>query len=172
MPDSSHHAYLGLGSNIEPFRHLPSALSTLAACYGNLECSKTYEGPAFGFAGPAFHNLVVGIRTSETLAQLSTNLKKIELRHGRILPSPRFSSRTLDIDLLTFDDLCGVYHGITLPRPEIYTAAYVLRPFAELNPELQLPGSGRSLFEMWYAYPQIQPLIEVDLCWQPTLESF
>ncbi len=103
-----------------------------------------------GFDGPPFLNLVVGFKTDMDLGQLSRELKQLERNHGRTEALKKFSSRTLDIDILTYDNLHGLHEGILLPRPEISYNAYVLRPFAELQPELILPGSNVRLIDLWH----------------------
>ena len=84
------------------------------------------------------------------LGQLSRELKQLERNHGRTEALKKFSSRTLDIDILNYDNLQGLHEGILLPRPEISYNAYVLRPFAELQPELILPGSNVRLIDLWH----------------------
>jgi len=112
------------------------------------------------------------------LGQLSRELKQIERNHGRTEALKKFSSRTLDIDILTYDNLQGLHEGILLPRPEISYNAYVLRPFAELQPELVLPGSDSCLIELWHALEkslnknlkgssdeESTSLVKTSICW-------
>lgn len=75
-------------------------------------------------------------------------MKTIEFSYGREENCSKFSPRTLDIDILTFDELAGTHHGIELPRPEATVNAYVLEPFAEIAPDLVLPGHARALAEI------------------------
>ena len=145
-----HQVFLGIGSNIEALRNIKSALQVLTRNHTNLSISETYQSKAVGFDGPPFLNLVVGFRTDMDLGQLSLELKQLERIHGRTKALNKFSSRTLDIDILTYDNLQGLHEGILLPRPEISYNAYVLRPFAELQPELMLPGSDTRLIELWH----------------------
>lgn len=116
------------------------------------------------------------------LGQLSRELKQLERNHGRTEALKKFSSRTLDIDILTYDNLHGLHEGILLPRPEISYNAYVLRPFAELQPELMLPGSDTRLIELWHALDksldksldrslkgstgeETESLVNMSICW-------
>jgi 2-amino-4-hydroxy-6-hydroxymethyldihydropteridine diphosphokinase len=146
-----HQIFLGIGSNIEALRNIKSALHVLNSHHTNLAISETYQSKAVGFDGPPFLNLVVGFRTDMDLRQLSRELKQLERDHGRTEALKKFSSRTLDIDILTYDNLQGLHEGILLPRPEISYNAYVLRPFAELQPDLVLPGSDTRLIDLWHA---------------------
>ena len=98
-------AYLSLGSNLEPERHLAAALAALRARYGELLVSPTYRTPAVGFEGPDFLNLAVGLDTDETPEALDAWLHALEDAQGRRRDVPRFSSRTLDVDLVLYDQL-------------------------------------------------------------------
>ncbi len=166
MTRTPHQVFLGLGSNIDPELNVGSALKSLKTIHQEMNTSRTYQGEAIGFCGPPFLNLVVGIKTHKSLTDLSLSLKEIEKNHGRVGVLQKYSSRTLDIDILTYDDLVGIHGGIELPRPEIRLNAYVLRPFAELTPQLVLPGSMDTLEELWRLFDQAsQPLVEMMLSW-------
>jgi 2-amino-4-hydroxy-6-hydroxymethyldihydropteridine diphosphokinase len=156
--------FLGLGSNIEPGRYLPLGISRLELLLGPLRLSPVYEGAAIGFAGSPFWNLVVSADTALAVGELQQALREIEYAHGRPANATRFSARALDIDILTFGDLCGVVDGVVLPRGEIVQNAFVLRPLAELAPEAVHPVLGQSYRELWDAYDQLsQPLQSVSL---------
>lgn len=161
-----HQVFLGIGSNINAEYNIRSALKSLKALDDAMESSKTYQSESIGFCGPPFLNLVVRITTHKRLLDLSLHLREIEANHGRLGVLEKYSSRTLDIDILTYDDCIGMHEGIELPRPEIILNAYVLRPFAELTPQLMLPGSNESLEELWRLFDQSsQPLVEMTVCW-------
>lgn len=151
-------AALGLGSNREPRRHLEAGLQALEAHYGKLVLSEVFESEPVGFRGPNFINLVVTLETSGTLAEMLHFLKGLEERHGRRRDDPRFSDRTLDIDILLFGDLCGTYEEsseygeVVLPRPEVTENAYVLRPLAQvLGSRLHVP-SGMTYTQLWEGF--------------------
>lgn len=149
---------LGLGSNRDPRRHLEACLQALEARYGELQVSEVFESEPVGFSGPDFLNLVVTLETSETLAELLHFLKQLEASHGRLRDAPRFSDRTLDIDILIFGDLCGRYAGgreygdVILPRPEVVENAYVLRPLAQMLGAWLHPPSGKTYGELWESF--------------------
>jgi len=158
--------FLGIGSNIEPVENIKSGLIQLRHLDKKLTVSKTYQSEAVGFEGPRFLNLVAMIRTSKSIPELITILKNIEFTHGREPHLKKYSSRTLDIDVLTYDNLQGSYDGMLLPRPEIVDQAYVLRPFAELAPDTSLPGSSYTMQALWKAFDKkSQPLTEMSICW-------
>ncbi|MBD3645599.1 2-amino-4-hydroxy-6-hydroxymethyldihydropteridine diphosphokinase [Alcanivorax sp.] len=127
--------YLSLGSNIDRAHNIRSGLQALAAAFGELAVSPVYESEAVGFSGDAFYNLVVGIDTTLSVGELAAALRDIEKDHGRVRGEKKFSSRTLDIDILTYDDLTGEIDGVQLPRDEILKHAFVLKPLVDLAPD-------------------------------------
>lgn len=159
--------YLSLGSNIEQQRYLTAALDALSDQFGELLISSVYESVSVGFDGDNFYNLVVGLDTELSVGNLSANLKALEDQHGRRRDCPRFSSRTLDIDILTYDERTGCVEGILLPRQEILENAFVLLPLAELVPEERHPVVGLSYIDLWQDYDQAsQSLWPVDFSWR------
>jgi 2-amino-4-hydroxy-6-hydroxymethyldihydropteridine diphosphokinase len=163
---AAHKAYLGLGSNIRPEHFIPVGLDELWQQFGELTISGVYESAAVGFTGPVFHNLVVGLTTDSTLASFARTLRQLEYRHGREPDCDKFSSRTLDIDILTFDSNASTSAGITLPRDEITRNAFVLCPFAEIAPHLVIPNQTQTLAELWRQFDTArQPLTVIPLVW-------
>ena len=164
--------YLSLGSNIERERHIASALDALAAAFGELLISSVYESEAVGFDSENFFNLVVAIHTGLSVGELSQVLKSIEDEHGRSRQGPKFSARTLDIDILTHDDQVGRIDGVVLPRGEITKNAFVLQPLAEIAPEGRHPALGESYQSLWGKYDKTsQRLWAVDFSWHERLIS-
>ncbi len=145
-------AWLSLGSNIEPARRIPAALESLRHHFGELTISPVYESEAVGFVGDNFHNLVVGIMTGLPPRELAGRLREIEAAHGRVRGAEKFSSRTLDIDLLTYGDRVIDEPGIQVPRKEILYYAFVLRPLADVAPQERHPLAGRRYAELWSAF--------------------
>lgn len=143
-------AYLSLGSNLEPERHLAAALAALEARFGALIVSPTYRTPAVGFEGPDFLNLAVGLDTTLEPEPLDAWLHALEDAQGRRRDVPRFSSRTLDADLVLYDDrvLRGAGH-LEVPRPELARYAFVLQPVADIAPDLMHPTLGKTLRALW-----------------------
>ena len=142
-------AYLSLGSNVEPERHLRAAIDALRARFGDIVVSPVYRVPAVGFDGPDFLNAAAIIETDLDIVALDAWLHGLEDAHGRRRDVPRFADRPLDIDIVFLDDL--VFRGpgnLQVPRPELQHA-FVLRPLAEIAPDFRDPGSGRTLAELW-----------------------
>ncbi|MEO7064433.1 MAG: 2-amino-4-hydroxy-6-hydroxymethyldihydropteridine diphosphokinase [Dokdonella sp.] len=160
----AHRAWLSLGSNLEPERHLRAALAELRARFGDLNVSPTYRFPAVGFEGPDFLNLAVGLDSDLDPFALDDWLHALEDRHGRRRDVPRYSSRTLDIDIVLFDDLVldGPGH-LQIPRKEL-SHAFVLKPLADIAPSVIEPVSGRTIAALCAASADANAAIErVDL---------
>jgi len=158
---------LSIGSNIDRERHIAAALDTLDSRFANARFSSVYESEAVGFEGDSFYNLVVAIDTDLSVAALGHCLREIENANGRLRDGPRFSARTLDIDILTYDALAGVVDGVRLPRPEILHNAFVLLPLAQLAPDDIHPETGLSYSQLWQAYDQSrQKIWPVDFVWR------
>lgn len=156
--------YLSLGSNIDRARNIQAGIEDLRARFGPLQLSRIYESEAVGFAGENFYNLVVGLDTDESVESIAQILRAIEDRHGRVRKGPRFSSRTLDIDLLLYGDLVLNTPGLVLPREEITRNAFVLCPLAEIAPDLAHPVLQRTYGELWAAFDKTrQPLWPITL---------
>ena len=109
---------------------------------------------------------MVGVATSLTLEDLSTQLKGVEDAHGRDRRSGKFSGRTLDIDILTYDDYVGVFGGVELPRGEISYNAFVLWPLSEVAGSELHPVTGCSYQQMWTDFSHDQHLWPVEFMWR------
>jgi 2-amino-4-hydroxy-6-hydroxymethyldihydropteridine diphosphokinase len=146
-------AYLSLGSNVEPELHLRAAIDALRTRFGDVVVSALYRTPAVGFDGPDFLNAAAIIDSDLEPQPLNDWLHALEDAHGRDRSGPRFGDRTLDIDIVLFDDrvLDGDGH-LRIPRPEL-KHAFVLRPLAEIAPQVVVPGTGRTIAELWAAHP-------------------
>lgn len=150
-------AFLSIGSNIDPERHIPAALVDLRKLFGPLELSSVYENEAVGFEGPVFHNLVAAFDSDLSSEMIAEHLRAIEERHGRTRESQKFSSRTLDIDLILWGDAIFTKGRLQIPRPEITRYAFVLEPLAELAPELRHPEIGKTYQELWSEFDRSGP---------------
>lgn len=158
--------YLSLGSNIDRENNLSAGLDALVEAFGDLRISQVYESEAVGFDGDNFYNLVAAIDTGLTVGELALRLRHIEDANGRVRGGPKFSARTLDIDILTYDDLTGVVDGVKLPRGEILKNAFVLLPLTELAPDALHPVVGKTYLQLWEAYDQAsQKLWPVAFDW-------
>ena len=141
--------FLGLGSNVEREKNLRSALNSLERKFGVLSCSSIYESATVGFDGDPFYNMVLAFETQRALPEVVLILRKIEIEHGRTRASCKFSSRTLDLDLMLYGDLISEEEGSILPRGDILQYAFVLETLAEIAPELVHPVQKKTYSELW-----------------------
>jgi 2-amino-4-hydroxy-6-hydroxymethyldihydropteridine diphosphokinase len=140
-------AYLSLGSNQEPEQHLAAAVQALKQAFGEIVLSDWVQTKAVGFEGPDFINGAAIIETDWDVYTLDAWLHALEDAQGRKRDVPRFSSRTLDIDIIFFDDLILNGPGnLQIPRPEL-KHAFVLGPLAQIAPDFVNPETGVSLAE-------------------------
>ena len=156
--------FLGLGSNVDPERNLRFGLEALKRRFGELVISPTYRSAAVGFDGDDFLNLVVAAESDDDPETIRDALEDIHHLAGRQRNEERFSSRTLDIDLLLAGDLVTAGPPIRLPRTDVLEYAYVLKPLADIAADVRHPETGRTFLEHWQGFDQdSQPLTEVDL---------
>ena len=141
--------YISIGSNIDAENNIRTAINALQDHYGRLILSSVYESEAVGFEGDNFLNLVAGLNTDEDVHTVAATLRKIEDDNGRDRSVPRFSPRTVDLDLLLYDDLILKEEGLELPRDEITKNAFVLLPLEEIAPQLIHPETGNTMCDHW-----------------------
>jgi 2-amino-4-hydroxy-6-hydroxymethyldihydropteridine diphosphokinase len=145
-------AHLSLGSNLDPERHLRAAIAALRARFGQVRVSRVYRFPAVGYDGPDFLNAAASLETDLSPDALNAWLHALEDAHGRDRSGPRYSDRTLDIDIVLYDDLVAEGAGhLRLPRDEL-RHAFVLKPLAEIAPDAVHPTARRTLAELWRAH--------------------
>lgn len=162
---------LSIGSNIEPAINIRKVLHLLDQEFGGIFLSKVYESEAVGFDGDNFLNLVVIAEVEKPLQEIALRLKNIEDQLGRDRDQPKFSGRTMDIDILTCGDESGVECGLSLPREEITRNAFVLLPLAEMLPNTLHKQSGKTYAELWQAFDKSsQKIWVIDFQW-PTVTT-
>lgn len=142
-------AYLGLGSNQNAESNMAAGIAELRARFGDVEVSPIYRSPAVGFSGEDFLNAAALIRTDLSVGELKAWLTALEDRHGRDRSQPKFSDRSLDIDILLHGDKVGRFDGLELPRDEVLKYAHVLKPLADIAPDLKHPATGQTFAEHW-----------------------
>lgn len=138
--------YLGLGSNQAPEDNLRAAINALRSEFGEVVLSPVYASAAVGFDGPTFLNAAARIQTDMPILELDAWLHALEDAQGRRRDVPRFSSRPLDIDILLVDD--WVWQGpgnLKVPRDDVHSLVFVLKPLCDIAPALIHPVQGRSL---------------------------
>ena len=154
--------YVSVGSNIHRQRNIAAALQALTGIYGELQQSSVYESAAVGFDSAPFYNLVLGFATQQSQQAVQEQLHAIENRLWR-QRTAALSARTLDLDLLLYDNHVMTDCKLVLPRDDINRYAFVLRPLAEIAGTVRHPVTGVTFADMWAAFDgEMQPLIPVD----------
>ena len=145
-------AYVGLGSNVgERASHLVAALDALGATPGvrEVEVSSLYETRHVGPDVQAPHlNAVARFETRLPAQALLARLLAIECESGRSRARGHGAPRTLDLDLILYDGAIIDEPGLIVPHPRFRQREFVLRPVAEIAPELRDPVSGRTIAEL------------------------
>ncbi|MEE1673583.1 2-amino-4-hydroxy-6-hydroxymethyldihydropteridine diphosphokinase [Agarivorans aestuarii] len=140
--------FVGIGSNIEREQYIRQGVAALREQFGELSLSPVYESSALGFDGPAFYNLVAKFTSPLSLQAVFEAIKRIEFEHGRAMDAQKYSSRTLDIDILLYNHLV-VDSPCVLPRAEISKSAFVLKPLADIAGELIHPTLHQTYTQLW-----------------------
>jgi len=142
-------AWLGLGSNVNAENHIRAGIRALQQDFDEVALSPVYSSAAVGFEGDDFINLVARVETDMHPLALREYLRDLEDRFGRERDVAKFSDRTLDIDILLYEDLVLLSPKLEIPRAEIMKFAHVLKPLADLDPELIHPVELRTIAEIW-----------------------
>ncbi|EPN8914196.1 2-amino-4-hydroxy-6-hydroxymethyldihydropteridine diphosphokinase [Vibrio vulnificus] len=153
--------YIGVGSNIEREKHVRAAWQELTLLGEALQASPIYECAAVGFDSHAFFNFVIRLNTSMTLEELASQLRQIELRWGREENAAKYQDRTLDLDIVLFGE-CISRQKPELPRSDIFKYPFVIQPLYDLQPDLVIPGDGRTVEEIWQTARDLDTLKTVD----------
>ena len=152
------------GSNIEPEANLLLAAREIKERFPDARFSHCYRNKSIGFDGPDFINFAVVFTTSLPVEAVNAELERIEARCGRPPDAKRWEPRAMDLDILLYGDLVGVFGGLTLPRPSLLEWNFMLRPAAEIAPLLVHPATGKSLASLWVHFAgDANPLSPVDL---------
>ena len=154
-------AYLGVGSNIDARKNIASGIAALRERFARIRISPAYRSAAVGFDGNDFINLAVAVETDMGPLELREFLHALEDRHGRARNVPKFSDRTLDVDILLYDDLYLISPLLEIPRDEILSAAHVLKPLVDLAPELRHPATRQTMSRLWAVFPLRDAALEL-----------
>ena len=155
----THIAHIGLGANLaDPEKQVRAALDELAAAPGIVleRKSSLYRTAPIGYDNqPDFINAVARVRTTLEPQALLDALLDIERTHGRVrefLNAPR----TLDLDVLLYEDRVINTDTLNVPHPRAHLRAFVLLPLLEVSPDVIIPGIGPA--RAWLAQCQDQPI--------------
>ncbi len=160
-----HIVFVGLGSNLggneggsgsNPQTNVLHALQALNKLPKShvVACSSLYRSAPIGYlAQPDFINAVAKLETELSPSILLQNLLAMERAQGR-LRQFKNAPRTLDLDMLLYDDLQHHEHGLTLPHPQMHLRAFVLQPLLEIAPDCVIPGIGSAAAALNYCQEQ------------------
>ncbi len=136
-----HTATILLGSNIDAELNLTRAIQALEKECRIISTSKIWLTKAVGSSGPDFLNQAVSIRTKLDFDNLKNNtLRSIEQQHGRVRTADKYADRTIDLDVIIFDN--------QVMDPAIWTHCFIASPLSDLHPELQSPVNGTTLLDI------------------------
>jgi 2-amino-4-hydroxy-6-hydroxymethyldihydropteridine diphosphokinase len=148
--------YLGLGSNLgERIELLKEAIRMIGKSAGKVVVlSSVYESEPVGLeSGGDFLNMVACIDTDLTPSGLLGRIIMIESRLGRVRSETRYTSRTIDIDILLYNDEIIEKDSLSIPHPNLHLRRFVLVPLNELAPDLMHPVSGKTVKELLASCP-------------------
>ncbi len=164
--------YIGVGSNIDPERNIPAALEALLRA--NLlvvQSSRFYRTDPIGRPEQAaYANGVWQAKTELSPHGLKGLLKRVERSLGRVRSADKFAARTIDLDILLFDDLELSDEEVRIPDPHILERAFLARCLIELDPELRLPGADTPLATVADAAEQLEENPTVTMSIKKILE--
>jgi len=146
-------AYLGLGCNLgDRLESMRSALSEIRQLGDEFQQSFIYESEAWGYEDPnPYLNAVCSIRTELSPAALHEETLRIERLLGRTKKRKTgedYSARKMDIDILFYGEEIIRSEGLKIPHPRLHLRNFVLRPLADLNPNLVHPILGRTIRDL------------------------
>ncbi len=162
--------YVGVGSNLgDRMMYLTEAANCLLDAPGvkSLKSSPIYETKPVGPAGPGnFLNTVFALDVCLSPQQLLRIMQHIEVLLGRPRAThggagSRIGSRTIDLDLLFFDDLVFQNDELVVPHPYLHEREFVLRPLADLAPEYMHPECDLTVRELLAALPASEQIMGV-----------
>ena len=163
MSDSSSLVSFSIGSNIDREKNVALAVKALMQKFTDVRFSPIYVTEAVGFKGDDFFNLVGQFKTMLELEQVRAFFHQLEQQSGRSASHQPFEDRTLDLDLLLFDDLSDPNESMKLPHPDILVYDFVLMPLSKMMPDFIHPQTGQTLAELWAQRTPKHRFSEADL---------
>jgi 2-amino-4-hydroxy-6-hydroxymethyldihydropteridine diphosphokinase len=143
-------AFIGVGSNISPEENICDGLRRIAECARLVSISTFYRQPAIDRPeDPDFYNGVIEIDTDLPPTILKWQvLRPIEAALGRRRTGDKYAPRTIDLDLLLYDDCVISSNDLVIPDPDILKRAFITIPLCEIAPNLILPASALSIRQL------------------------
>ena len=145
----THTVFIALGANLgDRLANLNAAVEAMPPSLRPVAASPVYETQPWGYSDqPVFLNQVVQAETGLDPFELLAFLKGLENRLGR-QAAFRYGPRSIDLDILFYDDLILETRGLVIPHPHLAERAFVLVPLADLAPNLHHPVLGLRVREL------------------------
>ncbi len=150
-------AFVAVGTNLgDRWGHLAHAARALRAepRIALLRGSRVYDTAPLGPPQPRYLNAVLELETELPAPALLAVLQRVERAHGRRRDGPRWTARTLDLDLLLAGEALVQRAGLVVPHPGLASRRFVLAPLAELCPDRVVPGTERTVVQLLAAAPE------------------
>ena len=142
--------HINIGSNQNREANIAGAIDYLKLNFADIKISDIFESPAEGFEGDNFYNMGVNASTALSVEDVNAVLKNIEKTFGRNRAQPKFSSRVIDLDLVTYDDVIDL--NANLPRDDILKYSFVLAPLAQLSGDDVHPLAKQTYQQLWQSF--------------------
>jgi len=114
-----------------------------------LDSSCVYRSPPMGSAGQTdYLNAVISLNVDIQAEALLRHLQRIETQHGRIRTGEHWGPRTLDLDLIAYNDTAMQTKSLTLPHPHMHTRMFVLQPLCDIHPGWRHPVLKQTVREL------------------------
>ena len=146
----THTTYLSLGSNIpDRAANLSRAVNCIAESIGTIiKKSPIYETQSWGYDDNDYLNMAIEVKTTLSPSDLLKTINKIEADLGRVRSGNGYEARTIDIDILFYDNETIDLPLLTIPHPKIALRRFVLQPMADIAPDFVHPRIGKTIRQL------------------------